>query len=116
MPVSGHAYRVVGMFDDGSYCVQVTDGVTNGAINEFGFDLGEALFFSKRILAGDMGAARRPGMSRMLAAAVIALTKAGLVGGVLRETYAADDDAKADDDGENDQQRGAVMGWIKMSK
>lgn len=89
-PLVGGAYRAVGAVGDGNYCVCTLDDHASTATNEFVFDLGEAGFAAQRILAGDMAAARRPGMSRMLAAALIVLTKAGLASGTL-EKRAPDD-------------------------
>lgn len=86
MPAENGTYRCVGLLPDGQVGVFVQpEGAASGTL-EFAFPLNEAQFCAERILAGDMGAARRPGMSRMLAAAVMVLVKAGLAGGVLTET------------------------------
>lgn len=92
-PVNG-AYRCVGLLPDGQIGVFVhAEGSDQGTL-EFAFPLNEAQFFAERILAGDMGAARKPGMSRMLAAAFMVLAKAGFAGGVLAEVPASDTDGE----------------------
>ena len=88
-PPAGGAYRGVGTLPDGHMAVltfgdlpDAADSRTAGTL-EFAFGLHDAQFWAQRILAGDMGAARQPGMSRMLAAAVVTLAKAGMASGAL---------------------------------
>lgn len=78
--------RVVLLHDNGA---QISVGVmAHDAIDareECSFWLDEAFYISKKIIAGDMRAATRPGMARILAAAIIVLSKAGAQSGALIE-------------------------------
>lgn len=98
-PHNGEEYRIVAVDlapnDFVAIATKAADSDT--ATTEISFRLADAQFFAQRILAGDMEAARRPGMSRLLAAALIVCLKILIAQGLIAPEKAKPKDGEGED-------------------
>lgn len=98
-PRDGGDYRIVAVDigDTDRIAIATKAADSNQASTEISFTLPQAQFYACRILAGDIEAARRPGMSRLLAAALITCLKILVSRGLLVEVEPVPDTGEGDD-------------------
>lgn len=98
-PHNGEEYRIVAVDFGPSDIVAIATRAADSdkATTEISFRLADAQFFAQRILAGDMGAARRPGMSRLLAAALIVCLKILIAQGLILPGGPEPEDGEGED-------------------
>lgn len=83
--------RIVAELEDGNIVVATRAIGDVGASFELGFNLGEAAHLARACLAGNAHALTAPGLSRILCASVIALTRVAFLAGALEESKARDE-------------------------
>jgi hypothetical protein len=90
--------RIVAMLEGGDIAVATRPIGEARAEHELNFNLGEALKLSKLCLAGNSHALTAPGLTRVLCASVIALTRAAYLAGALDISEARNGDGRTDAD------------------
>lgn len=83
--------RIVAILDSGDIAVATRAIGSMNAEAEISFNLGEATHLARLCLAGNSHALTAPGLTRVLCASVIALSRAAFLAGALEEREAADD-------------------------
>ena len=92
--------RIVALLEGGDLAVATRNIGEDAAEFELSFNLGEAQRLSQLALGGNSIALTAPGLSRILCASVIALSRAAFQAGLLEASAPgdnADDDAEPDD-------------------
>ena len=95
--------RIVALMDNGDVAVATRQIGEEAAEAEISFNLGEAHRLSELALGGNSTALTMPGLSRILCASVIALSRAAFMAGALEASASKPGEGEDDDAGTENQ-------------